>query len=221
MTGRRLLWLLPALAYGFFFAWYTNLGGALTPSEIETFITKLDQMGFSADRIQRVRNFMEEDTGRQFLMVNIMDLADQPKPVEGLDPSESSEQVLGRYMEHMWPALLARACHPVISGQAVAPTMDVVGIEGADRWTGAALMRYRSRRDVMTISTDPAFQGKHDYKLAAFEKTIAYPIEMDLYLSDLRFLLGLILLALVSLVDIAVYGSRRSAQFFQGEPPHA
>ena len=43
--------------------------------------------------------------------------------------------------------------------------------------------------------------GPHDYKLAALEKTIAYPIETSLYLSDPRFLLALLLIALTALLD--------------------
>ena len=38
--------------------------------------------------------------------------------------------------------------------------------------------------------------SKHDFKVAALEKTIAYPVETALYLSDPRFLLALILIIL-------------------------
>ena len=49
--------------------------------------------------------------------------------------------------------------------------------------------------------SNPAFRGKHHFKTAALEKTIAYPIETDLYLGDPRLLLGLILLAITALID--------------------
>ena len=87
-------------------------------------------------------------------------------------------------------------------GSAVYPAMDVVGIEGAETWDQAALFRYRSRRDLLEIVTNPAFSGEHHFKTAALDKTIAYPIETQLYLSDPRLLLGLILLALTALVDL-------------------
>ena len=41
-------------------------------------------------------------------------------------------------------------------------------------------------------------------KLAALEKTIAYPIETSLYLSDPRFLLAFLLIALTALLDSIV-----------------
>ena len=96
-------------------------------------------------------------------------------------------------MEHMYPELLKRASHPIFSGNAVFYSMDVLGIEGAERWTQAALMRYRSRRDIVEIASNPVFQGKHEFKIAALDKTIAYPVETQLYLSDPRLLLLLVL----------------------------
>jgi hypothetical protein len=40
---------------------------------------------------------------------------------------------MAHYMEYMWPALFSRASHPVFAGQAVAQTMDLVGLEGASQ----------------------------------------------------------------------------------------
>ena len=48
----------------------------------------------------------------------------------------------------------------------------------------------------MEIATHPDMFGKHQFKIAALEKTIAYPVETQLYLSDPRFILGLIFLVL-------------------------
>jgi hypothetical protein len=79
--------------------------------------------------------------------------------------------------------------------------MDLEGIEGAENWDQAALFRYRSRRALLEIVTNPAFSGKHHFKTAALDKTIAYPIETTLYLGDPRLLLGLILLAITALLD--------------------
>ena len=154
--------------------------------------------------------FMEEDTGRQFLMINNIDMNENPDPVEGAEPGETAEQLMGRYREHMYPELLKRACHPAFVGVSVFRSMDIVGIENAETWDQAALMRYRSRRDLLDIATNPVFQGKHEFKVAALTKTIAYPVETTIYLSDPRFLLALVLTALVALVDIALFG-RRSA----------
>jgi len=201
MSTRTILWIVPALLYAAFFFWYTDLGGPLSDAEVDEFMATMTANGGDPETIAFVEKFGRQDSGRQFLMVNNIDLNENPPDVEGAEPGESADQLMARYMEHMIPALLSRACHPVIIGSAVYPTMDLVGIEGAEIWDQGALFRYRSRRSFLEIVTNPAFKGKHHFKTAALDKTIAYPIETSLYLGDLRFLLGLVLLALTALID--------------------
>jgi hypothetical protein len=196
-----MVWVVPALLYVLFFIWYTDFGGPLSDAEIEKFVTAMTDNGGNPETIAFVEQFAREDSGRQFLMVNNVDYNEDPPNVEGAAPGENAEQLMGRYMEHMIPALLARASHPVVMGPAVYSAVDLVGIEGAEQWDMAALFRYRSRRALLEIITNPAFGGKHEFKTAALEKTIAYPMEPQLYLGDPRLLLGLILLALTALID--------------------
>ncbi len=198
------IWISLLVIYAGFFFWYTDIGGKLDKEEIEFFLEKLEERtsANSADpetynsQKNLIKRFMEEDTGRQFLMVNNIDMDDDPEDVEGAEPGESAERLLDRYMEHMYAQLLKRACHPVFAGNAVHPSMDLVGIEGAEIWDQAALMRYKSRRAFMEIVTHPNMGSKHAFKVAAMEKTIAYPVETVIYLSDPRLLLALILIIL-------------------------
>jgi hypothetical protein len=198
------IWVSLLVIYVGFFLWYTNIGGKLDKEEIEFFLEKFEENASanSADpetynsQKNLIKRFMEEDTGRQFLMVNNIDMDDDPEDVEGAEPGESAERLLDRYMEHMYAQLLKRACHPVFAGNAVHPSMDLVGIEGAEIWDQVALMRYKSRRAFMEVVTHPNMGSKHAFKVAAMEKTIAYPVETVLYLGDPRFLLALILIIL-------------------------
>ena len=198
------IWISLLVIYAGFFLWYTDIGGKLDKEEIEFFLEKFEENASanSADpetynsQKNLIKRFMEEDTGRQFLMVNNIDMDDDPEDVEGAEPGESAERLLDRYMEHMYAQLLKRACHPVFAGNAVHPSMDLVGIEGAEIWDQAALMRYKSRRAFMEVVTHPNMGSKHAFKVAALEKTIAYPVETVIYLSDPRLLLALILIIL-------------------------
>lgn len=201
MSTRKKLWLVPTLLYAAFFIWYTDLGGPLSDAEVDKYVATMTANGGAPETIAFVEKFARQDSGRQFLMVNNIDMNEKPPNVEGAEPGESADQLMKRYMGHMIPALLTRACHPVLMGSAVYPTMDLVGIEGAENWDQGALFRYRSRRSFMEIVSNPEFRGKHHFKTAALDKTIAYPIETSLYLGDPRLLLGLILLALTALVD--------------------
>ncbi|MDA9580446.1 hypothetical protein N9S00_04470 [Luminiphilus sp.] len=207
---RLKIWLVPALLYVLFFAWYTDFGGPLSDDEVDHYVAAMENNGRPAELVAFMKAFAKQDTGRQFLMVNNIDMNENPPNVEGAEPGESAADLMGRYMAHMIPALLARACHPVLMGSAVYPSMDLVGIEGAENWDQAALFRYKSRRALLEIVTNPAFNGKHQFKTAALEKTIAFPIETSLYLSDPRLLLALVLLALTALIENILMSKRRA-----------
>ncbi len=212
MSTRLKIWLFPTLLYAFFLFWYTDLKGPLSDAEVDAFVATMTTNGSDPEIIAFIEKFAREDSGKQFLMVNNIDYNEQPPAVTGADPGENAEQLMARYMEHMIPALLKRACHPALMGSAVYPSMDLVGIEGAEIWDAGALFRFRSRRDFLEIVTNPAFKGKHHFKTAALDKTIAYPIEAELYMGDPRLLLGLILLALTALVDLLRLSSQKRGQ---------
>ncbi len=211
---RKAIWAIPALLYAAFVFWYTDFGGPLREDEIAGYLAKFESQGAPADLIARVRVFMESDTGRQFQMVNIIDYADDPPDVPGAEPGESAEQLMGRYMEHMYRELFRRACHPTVMGLAAFRAMDLVGVDALDRpetWDVGAMMRYRSRRTFMEIVTIPATRGRHEFKVAALDKTIAFPIETQIHLGDPRVLLGLGLFSVAALLDLLGVGRRRSS----------
>lgn len=190
-TAVRSVQLALVVLFALFCGWYTSCSGPLRADEIEHYVQRMRERGASAERIALLRDFLESDSGDDFVMVNLIELREPPTRIAGVPEDASAEQVLGRYMEHMWPELLMRACHPVLMGYAAAPALDLWGIEGAERWTQAGVMRYRSRRDLMEIATDPAFSGPHEFKLAAMTKTIAFPADPWLQLGDPRLVLGL------------------------------
>ena len=144
---------------------------------------------------------MEEDDGKHFYMMNLLDLTDNPPQLSATGPDASSAELMDHYMEFMNPELYSRACHPVFFGRVLADALDLSGIENAESWDQAALFRYRSRRDMIAIVTNPKFLERHDYKIASLEKTIANPVKPLFFLGDLRFTLGLILFTLVSIVN--------------------
>jgi hypothetical protein len=210
MNKRALLWAATGSVYLIFALWYTNLSGPLTKAEIDHYTALLEQEGATPERIAQVRGFLEADTGRQFIMVNLIDMADAPPQIPGAPANATAEDLLDVYMAHMYRELFKRACHPVFVGDAVFAPLDVVGVERAEAWPRTALMRYRSRRDMIEIATNPAFRERHAFKIAAFDKTIAYPVETVLYLSDARVLLFVVLLAIVATADLVLY--RRDQQ---------
>lgn len=185
------IWGVLGLLWGAFFLWYTNLAGPLSDAEIDGIVERLARGGGAPADIAALRGFLEADTGDDFVMLNVIEMND--------GASAASAEALEAYMTYMWPALLSRASHPIFIGSAAAPALDVWGIEGASEWTSGALMRYRSRRDMIEIAGNAEFEGSHELKVAAMAKTIAFPLDPWMSLGDPRLLLALIL-ALIGLM---------------------
>ena len=194
------IWASLFIVYGLFFTWYTDFGGKLSDDEIKFYYSKFESNALKDGRvlepriIKLLQKFMEEDSGKQFLMVNVIDMSENPIFPDGTVSEESSDNLMNEYMEHMYGEVLKRASHPAFIGSAVNGSMDLVGIKNAEVWETAALFRYKSRRAFLEIVTHPDMNSKHKYKIAALEKTIAFPVETQFYLGDLRLLLGLIFL---------------------------
>ena len=194
MTRTRWIWLILAVLYAAFFSWYTSFGGPLSDEEIDRYVTLVAEREDPPppERLEHLRRFLEEDTGDDFVMVNVIDMYDEPLPIEGVEPGETSEQVLDKYMAYMIPALVSRASHPVLYGSAANSAMDIMNADGMEKWSTGAGMRYRSRRDMMEITVNPAFHGSHEFKIAAMAKTIAFPIDPWFQLGDPRLVLALL-----------------------------
>ncbi len=202
-------WLVAFAAYALFRLWYDGIASPLSPAEIDRYGARLAERGLPAERVARLREFLARDTGRDFAMANFIALHDSLAPVGDLRPGASGRDALDRYMAHMTPALLARASHPVLGGEAAASAIEVWGLEGAERWSMVGVVRYRSRRDMIEIATDPRFRDAHVYKLAAMEKTIAVPLDPYFEAGGPRIVVALALLAGASLAHAAL--ARRAA----------
>ncbi|MEM9622554.1 MAG: hypothetical protein AAF993_12945 [Pseudomonadota bacterium] len=188
-------WLVGGLVYLAFFGWYTSFKGPLTPAEIDTYMAHFAAQADDATpaRLASLRRFMEEDTGDDFVMVNVIEMYAEPLAIPGVLPGENSDEVLNKYMQYMYPALFSRACHPIFFGEAANTAMDLMNAPNMETWTRGAAMRYRSRRDMLDIATNPEFAGSHEFKVAAMAKTIAFPVDPWWHLGDPRLLLALIM----------------------------
>ena len=190
------VWLAIAMVYALFFGWYTSLAGPLSADEVEHYVELLSANGGDPDRIALWRAFMESDSGDDFAMVNVIELRDEPLQVAGVAPGETSDEVLARYTAPFMKTAVLSAAHPVYMGSAAADSLDLWGIEGAEKWTMGALVRYRSRRDLMEQATKVGPTGIHEFKIAAMAKTIAFPVDPWFQLGDPRLVLALLLAVL-------------------------
>jgi len=191
---RFVVWGLSLALWLLFAWWYSNTDGPLTAEEVDHYLGLLEQRGTDPETADAMRTFLESDTGDDFAMINIIEMNRSVPDLQGLGPGATPQDALDAYMTHMYPALFSRACHPVMFGSAATTAVDVWGIDGARTWSQGALLRYRSRRDLMEIATNPEFSGPHEFKIAAMNKTIAFPLDPWVQAGDPRLLLGLVLL---------------------------
>jgi hypothetical protein len=195
MTATHWTWIVIATIWCAFFSWYTSFDGPLTDEEIEHYLRVADTMAPTPDpeQIAQLRRFMEEDTGDDFVMINIGEQYDVPLQIEGVEPGQSTDEVLSNYLAYVWPALFSRASHPVLVGMASSTAIELINTEGMEVWDDSLSMRYRSRRDFMDFVTDPRMPPAHVFKVAAIKKTIVFPADPWFHLGDPRLLLGLLL----------------------------
>ncbi len=199
MRRRLILWSILAALYLGFRAWYDGGGGPLTDAEVQHYVGILEQRNPDPARVESLRQFLTDDSGSDFVMANFIHLQDKPGAQEELD----------RYMEHMYPAMFARAGHPVLAGPVVGNAVDIWGIADAEQWTMVGLVRYRSRRDMIEIATDPAFSDAYEFKNSAMQKTIAIPSEPFLQLGSPRWLVAGALVTLGAVLQLLLGGRSR------------
>jgi hypothetical protein len=187
-------WAILGIVYAVFFYWYTSFGGPLSDEEIAHYTKVLASNPEASENSERWIRFMKSDTGDDWAMWNAVDLFDTPKQVKGVEPGDTSEDVVNRYAEPFFGMALRRAAHPVLGGAAANAALDTWGIEGGEDWETGLLVRYRSRRDIMEMIEEMATSGLeiHSFKVAAVEKTIAFPLDPWFHAGDPRFLLAMI-----------------------------
>jgi len=196
------IWILVPIIYAVFSYWYFNWHGPLTSQERNALMLSFEQAeGSKHTDAEIFRKFLEDDDGREFVMLNLVQLHQDEvaHPVSGkmVGPSK----LLSEYFVPFSLALLKRGGHPVFQARRVGGNIDSWNAENNVGFGVSAMMRYKSRRDLVELILDPAFADAHIYKLAAIERTISFPTTITLSTSlrpPVAVLLGLILLASIA-----------------------
>ena len=94
------IWASLIIIYSLFFAWYTDFGGKLSDEEIQYFSDKFESNALKDGRVieprtkELLQKFMEEDSGKQFMMVNVFDMSENPIFPDGTMAEESSDVLM-------------------------------------------------------------------------------------------------------------------------------
>jgi len=194
------IWGAALLGYGLFALWYDNWRGPLDAQEIDVLIERARTQGhIEPDRLATVRTFLEADDGGEFFMLNLLRVQPEPIPIPGSDEKRPAREVMEGYTKHFMPALFKRAGHPALIGRAAGGYVEHWGVEPDPGWSVAGVIRYRSRRDMMELATDPAFEPAHAFKIAALANTLAFPLSPAFVVAGPRIWVALVLALLAAL----------------------
>ena len=203
MSLPLIIWSTAFLLYAIFWLWYVGFRKPLTQQEIDTYLKKLEQYNnSSAQGLKDLRQFLENDTGKSFVMVNSISLKKTPDLIEGVKEGDSSLKTLITYHKSFMKQMLKRAGIGIFQGRVAGKSVDVIGIENAEEWQISGINRFRSRRDFMEILITPQFHEKHEFKFAALSKSIAYPVDPWFQLGGFPLTVGLILALGAALLHI-------------------
>ena len=199
------VWLLALFAYAGFLGWYRNWRGPLLQTEVDEFMRRMETHPRSDDDERaRLRAFLEADDGREFLMLNLVRLSPVPvvNPVTG--EVEPARRVLDTYTRRFMRALLRKGGHPAFFALPVGGYVDAWGVEPNPGWSMVGMMRYRSRRDLMELVTDPDFADGHAFKHAAVPTTCSFPLGRIRLFCGPRIWVGLVLALAAALTHLLI-----------------
>lgn len=193
-----------------FIAWHGGRGKPVNSLEVEALLLEMqlragrqDQHPSEAHILNDFRELVKSDDGHEYYMVNLLKFRKKALypagSIYGDDPMAAND----RYNRAIIPLLFKHGGYPVflshVEGRFIHPGQ-------ADDWDQVAMVRYRSRRDMLKMAVEIAGLGIDIHKWAALEKTQVFPVKPVLHLAFLPVLVaaGLTILSLITWAFIGV-----------------
>lgn len=202
------IWGGAAVAYGAFRLWYDGWRRPLRPDEIERFLAALaGTPGAELNDLAVLRRFLEDDDGREFVMANLVRIAPGEVAHPRTGAPTAALALMREYIRGFLPTLLKRGGVPMLQARKIGGYVDAWNTPSDPGWTLVGMMRYRSRRDMAALATDPRFVAAHPFKAAAIPVTFSFPTTLGpgLLLGP-RVWLALALALAAALLQLALAG---------------
>jgi hypothetical protein len=174
--------------YIVFLIWYGGNGKPLTDAEVNTLIAEMQQRSGNSGKpesliLQEFRNLAGSDDGKEYYMINLLKFRQKALYPEGSGFNDNPIAANNRYNIAIVPLLFKYAAHPVFAGNI---SGRFISLEGNAEWDQVAMVRYRSRRDMMKMAVEIAGSRIDVHKWAAFEKTHVFPVKPIVDLTFIR-----------------------------------
>jgi hypothetical protein len=189
------IWATAGLIYALFWWWYVGFRPKVTPVEVEqTMGLFKTEGGWTDQQRENLRNFLANDDGKDFVMVNLLLLN---------RPQKESREKLAKYQKIFLGSLLRKAGHPVMVAMAASGNVENVACDQDEGWGAAGMIRYRSRRDLMEMLPATIGSEHHGLKLAALERTFAFPASPWFLFGGPKLLAPLVIALIAALAHLA------------------
>jgi hypothetical protein len=189
------IWATAGLIYALFWWWYVGFRPKVTPVEVEqTMGLFKTEGGWTDQQRENLRNFLANDNGKDFVMVNLLLLN---------RPQKESREKLAKYQKVFLGSLLRKAGHPVMVAMAASGNVENVACDQDEGWGAAGMIRYRSRRDLMEMLPATIGSEHHGLKLAALERTFAFPASPWFLFGGPKLLAPLVIALIAALAHLA------------------
>lgn len=165
------------LALVAFYAWHTPWRGPLTDAEIDAFLAnQAETGGMDWTDTEAFEAFLRNDDGRPFVMINLMEVRETAEYLEGqLSGADTTgAEAAAIYGQAVLPLLLKRGSYPVARATRYNTIINSVGQSAGD-FDSFAMVRYRSRRDLIDMLSSDAFVAAEVHKWASLENTLVAP----------------------------------------------
>ena len=177
-----LIWIVMGGLYAVFWLWYSGFKGKLTQTEVDYYMQQFESRGVNADNLANLQHFLEKDDGREWFMINLLELK---------SPKRESSKLLQRYTKTFMAGMFRRAGHPFFVAIAAAKNIENLNCDDADNWSSTGIIRYRSRRDCAETLLETFGSDHHADKLASLTKTLAFPATANLLMGSPRVLVAM------------------------------
>ncbi|ORW59815.1 hypothetical protein AWC20_01355 [Mycobacterium parmense] len=157
---------------------YDNLRGRVTREEIDNLVSRAEALGGDGvNDLSIVRQFLEDDDGREFVMVNLVRVPDAMVTHPDTGAQVPAREMMKACTNSFMPLLMRRGGHPALVARKVGGYLDSWMVGPDPGWSMVGFVRYRSRRDMLKVVLDPAFEAAHEYKRVALAETFSFPTQ--------------------------------------------
>lgn len=206
-----LIWLVGLLIYGAFAFWFFNTGAPLSESEVRHHLAHFSALYPHSANSQtqiELRGVLAGDDGREIYTLHHLRMRAGAEPVEGLATKQKSVfDVFALWGEPALWHLSKRAGYVVFILPTLSDAFAAWGQAGGkENWTHLAMVRHRSRRDMMAFINDARVAKLQAVLPATIENhtALAAAPATRLLMTEPAAIAAWIILALTLLVHLAV-----------------